>query len=484
MLTAWNFYRLVAAMNTMRKTKIVCTIGPRTESYEMLKVLAVKGMNIARLNMSHGDYGWHGQVIHHLKRLNRKENGGVAILLDTKGPEIRTGDVNPDIPLKNGDTLTFTIRRKAILEEYCVEVSYDGFIDDVSVGDIILVDGGMIRLRVLTKTACDILCRSLDDGLLGSRRHLNIRGKSADLPSITEKDWADINFGIEQGVDFIALSFVKTAAAIEELQRYLRGKNAKIDVIAKIESAEAIPHLAEIIAVADGVMIARGDLGAELPFEEVPHLQEEIAGKCRQAGKPVIVATHMLESMIINPTPTRAEVTDITQAVLQGVDCTMLSGETATGKHPIKALEVMDTVARRTEQRLEIDPKVRVEASSNAKHEIARSAAILGNNLKAKAILVFTRRGLMAVLVSGCRPNEPIYAFTNSSYVRRRLAIYWGVQSFIVKFSKDPETTISRAIKLLNQKNIVCAGDRIIVVSDILAGETFVETVQVRIIKS
>ncbi len=469
-------------MSTMRKTKIVCTIGPRTETYEMLKTMACRGMNIARLNMSHGDHGWHAQVIHHLKRINRKVGTTVAILLDTKGPEIRTGDVNPDIPLKKGDSLTFTIRREAVLEPHCVEVSYDGFIDDVSVGDTILVDGGMISLEVINKTALDILCRSLDEGLLSSRRHLNIRGKSAALPSITEKDWEDIHFGIAQGVDFIALSFVKTSAAIVELQDYLQARKAKIDVIAKIESADAIPHLAEIIEVADGVMIARGDLGAELPFEEVPHLQEEMARRCRQAGKPVIVATHMLESMIINPTPTRAEVTDITWAVLQEVDCTMLSGETATGKYPLKALEVMDGVARRTEQRQQLDLKVRVEASGKSKPEIARCAAILNNNLQAKAILVFTRRGLMAVLVSGCRPNAPIYAFTNTSHVRRRLAIYWGVQAFIVKFSRAPETTICRALELLTGKNIVAPGDRVIVVSDILAGGRFVETVQVRII--
>jgi len=384
--------------------------------------------------------------------------------------------------LKNGDSLTFTIRREAILEPNCVEVSYDGFIDDVSVGDIILVDGGMISLRVIIKTASDILCQSLDEGLLGSRRHLNIRGKSAHLPSITEKDWLDIQFGVEQGVDFIALSFVKEASAIVELQQYIKERNANIDVIAKIESAEAIPYLAEIIEVADGIMIARGDLGAELPFEEVPHLQEEIIRRCRQAGKPVIVATHMLESMIINPTPTRAEVTDITQAVLQGTDCTMLSGETTTGKYPLKSLEVMDRVARRTEQRQKLDPEVRVEASNNAKYEITRSAAILSNNLQAKASLVFTRRGLMAVLLSRCRPTGPIYAFTNTSHVRRRLAIHWGVQAFIVKFSKAPETTISRAINLLTKKNIVSAGDRVIVVSDILADGKFVETVQVRII--
>jgi len=469
-------------MNRVRKTKIVCTIGPQTQSYEMLKALSLKGMNIARLNMSHGDQKWHEQVIHHIKRLNRKEGQAVAILLDTKGSEIRTGDVNPDISLTKGDSLTFTIRRQAVLEPDCVEVSYDGFIHDVAKGDIILVDGGMISLEVTRKTDYDIYCQSLDDGILSSRRHLNIRGKSAALPSITPKDWQDIDFGIQHGVDFIALSFVKTAGAILELQQYLQGKKATIDVIAKIESADAIPHLDEIIETADGAMIARGDLGAELPFEDVPHLQEEIIDKCRQAAKPVIVATHMLESMITNPTPTRAEVTDITQAVLQGTDCTMLSGETTTGKYPLKALEVMDAVARRTEQRQQLDRKVRVEVSNNAKYEIARSAAILNNNLQAKATLIFTRRGLMAVLLSRCRPNSPIYAFTNTSHVRRRLAIHWGIQPFTIKFSKSPETTIYRAVELLTRKNIVNQGDRVILVSDILAGGKFVETVQVRII--
>jgi pyruvate kinase len=275
---------------------------------------------------------------------------------------------------------------------------------------------------------------------------------------------------------------VKKPAAIVELQQYLIERNANSHVIAKIESAEAIPHLAAIIEIAAGVMIARGDIGAELPFEEVPHLQEEIVVKCRKAGKPVIVATHMLESMIINPTPTRAEVTDITQAVLQGADCTMLSGETTTGKYPLKAMDVMDSVARRTELRQKLDPKVQVEASSNAKYEIARSAAILNNNLEAKATLVFTRRGLMAVLLSRCRPNAPIYALTNTSHVRRRLAILWGVQAFMVKFSKSPESTISRAIKQLTQKGLLSQGDRVVVVSDILADGKFVETVQVRII--
>ncbi len=466
----------------IRKTKIVCTIGPETSPFAILKKLVQNGMNVARLNMSHGTHQWHKGVIKHLKTINEKTGSSVAILLDTKGPEVRTGDVKRDIILHKGDTLTLTIRRQAELEPYCVEINYDGFVTDVVLGDIVLIDGGMLSLKVVHISQTDIQCECLDDGVLNSRRHVNIRGKSADLPSITEKDWQDIAFGIENGVDFIALSFVKGAPAIVELQHYINKKRVPVDILAKIESAEAIPHIDEIIAVSDGVMIARGDLGAELAYEEVPLLQDQIIKQCRIAGKPVIVATHMLESMIVNPTPTRAEVTDITQAVLQGTDALMLSGETATGKHPLKALEVMDVVARRIERQMGLDTRVKIQASENAKYEIARSASILNNNLKAAATLVFTRRGLMAVLLSQCRPNGPIYAFTNTTHVRRRLGIHWGVNAFRIKFSKDPEKSISRAIAKLQRKNLLKEGDRLIVLSDILAGGKFIETVQIRIV--
>jgi pyruvate kinase len=465
----------------VRKTKIICTIGPNTASFDKLKKLAEKGMNVARLNMSHGSHEWHLNVIHGIKRLNRKFGSTIAILLDTKGPEVRTGDVKRDLVLRKGGSLTLTIRRQAELEANCVEVSYDGFVNEVEFGDTILIDGGMISLLVKEVTAKDVRCICLDNGVLTSRRHINIRGKSADLPAINDKDWQDINFGIENHVDFIALSFVRSASAIEELQRYLQEKKAPIDILAKIESAQSIPHLDEIIAVADGIMIARGDLGAELPYEEVPLLQDEIIRKCRAVGKPV-VATHMLESMIVNPTPTRAEVTDITHAVQQGTDAVMLSGETATGKHPCKALEVMDAVARRIEKQMGLDTTVRVKATNNPKEEIARSAAILSNNLQAVGILVFTRRGLMAVLLSKCRPVAPILAFTNTTHVRRRLGLYWGIHAFRIDFSKDPEVSIQRAVEQLQRRGIIKAGERVIVLSDILVGGKFIETVQVRTI--
>ncbi len=464
----------------MRKTKIICTIGPETSHFPVLKKLADQGMNVARLNMSHGTHEWHSEVIKHIKTINEKTESSIAILLDTKGPEVRTGDVKSNLALHQGDLLTFTIRRQAELEPYCVEINYDGFISDVALGDIVLIDGGMLSLEVVKITQTDIQCRCLEDGILESRRHINIRGKSADLPSITDKDWQDINFGIEHGVDFIALSFVKDAFSIVELHQYIVDKKASIDIIAKIESADAIPHINNIIEVSEGIMIARGDLGAELPYEEVPLLQDQLIKQSRIAGKPVIVATHMLESMIVHPTPTRAEVTDITQAVIQGADAVMLSGETATGKYPIKALEVMDTVVRRIETQLSENTDVEVKPSNNPKNEIARSASILSNNINAAATLVFTRRGIMGVLLSRCRPNSPIYTFTNTTHVRRRLSIHWGVHAFRIKFSNNPEVSIGRAVERLRSRNLLTKGDRIVVVSDMLAGEELVETVQIR----
>ncbi|KKQ23947.1 MAG: Pyruvate kinase [Candidatus Roizmanbacteria bacterium GW2011_GWC2_37_13] len=405
----------------MRRTKIICTIGPNTQDYKSLLRLAELGMNVVRLNMSHGDHIWHSQVIKAIKSINSKGKYSLSILMDTKGPEVRTGDLKHQLILKKGDIFNFTISRQAKYQQNTVEVNYDGFIDDIKIDDIILIDGGMISFRVKNKTKNDAVCECLDGGTLTSRRHLNIRGKSARLPTITKKDWEDIKFGIKEGFDFIALSFVKNRATIEEVKTYLKKQKAPIDVIAKIESAQSIPYIDEIIESSDGVMVARGDLGAELPIEEVPLIQEEIVSQCLASGKPVIVATHLLESMIENPTPTRAEVTDIFLAVRQKADAIMLSGETAVGLYPYKAVSVMSTVAERIEKRVFEDKEINIAVTSDPKTEVARSASILANNLNSAAILVFTRRGYMGTLVSKCRPNSSIYAFTNMTSVRRRL---------------------------------------------------------------
>ncbi|KAF6995363.1 hypothetical protein CFC21_011877 [Triticum aestivum] len=459
-----------------RKTKIVCTIGPSTNTREMIWKLAETGMNVARMNMSHGDHQSHQKVIDLVKEYNAQNTDGntVAIMLDTKGPEVRSGDLPEPIMLAEGQEFNFTIKRGVSTED-TVSVNYDDFISDVEAGDILLVDGGMMSLAVKSKTADTVKCVVVDGGELKSRRHLNVRGKSATLPSITEKDWEDIKFGVENGVDFYAVSFVKDAKVIHELKAYLKSANADIHVIPKIESADSIPNLQSIIAASDGAMVARGDLGAELPIEEVPLLQEEIIRTCRSMQKPVIVATNMLESMIDHPTPTRAEVSDIAIAVREAADAIMLSGETAHGKYPLKAVKVMHTVALRTESSL-YDPTkapslvARPKALLNddfCKSQLSKMfgshATMMANTLRTP-IIVFTRVGSMAVLLSHYRPSSTIYAFTNEVRVKQRLALYQGVVPILMEFSDDAEETFSRAITSLLDAKYMNEGDYVTLV--------------------
>lgn len=464
----------------MRRTKIICTIGPKTADYNSILKLASHGMDIARLNMSHGDHLFHRKSIQAIKTINSKGIYSIATMLDTKGPEIRTGDVKEEIQVERGEEFIFTVKPLFKTSGKGTTVNYDGFVEDIKIDDIILVDGGLVSFRVMMKNETDIVTEVLESGRIGSRRHINIKGRSARLPTITNQDWIDIDFAIREKVDFIALSFVKSASVVRELKKYLAKHKGPIDIIAKIESAASIPHLDGIIKESDGIMVARGDLGAELPLEEIPLLQEEILKKCLAVGRPVIVATQLLESMIENPTPTRAEVTDIALSIREHADAIMLSGETAIGDYPFKAVALMDTVAKHIERKMQEDKKINIPETDNPKIEMVRSATIIANNLSVKAILVFTRRGYTATLVSWCRPNSPIYAFTNMTSVRRRLNLYWGVVGLRLEFSKDPEKTIKKAIDLLKRKEQVKKDDRLIIVSDILAGEEFVETIQVR----
>ncbi|KAM0935408.1 putative pyruvate kinase [Dioscorea sansibarensis] len=461
----------------LRKTKIVCTIGPSTNTREMMWKLAEAGMNVARLNMSHGDHESHQKVIDLVKEYNAQTKDNViAIMLDTKGPEVRSGDVPRPILLEEGQEFNFTIRR-GFCSKNTVGVNYDDFVNDVEVNDILLVDGGMMSLVVRSKTSDTVKCEVIDGGELKSRRHLNVRGKSATLPSITEKDWEDIKFGVENNVDFYAVSFVKDAKVVHELKAYLKDCNADIHVIVKIESADAIPNLHAIISASDGAMVARGDLGAELAIEEVPLLQEDIIRRCRSMEKPVIVATNMLESMIDHPTPTRAEVSDIAIAVREGADAIMLSGETAHGKFPLKAVKVMHTVALRTESTLSsgVAPlipttDVQVHASFNQavydgefgqRHMSAMFAAhttTMANTL-GTPIVVFTRTGSMAILLSHNRPFSAIFAFTDQERIKQRLALYHGVLPIYMQFSGDVEETFARAIKRLLEGKFLKLGD-------------------------
>lgn len=449
-----------------RKTKIVCTIGPSTSSREMIWKLAETGMNVARLNMSHGDHTSHQKTIDLVKEYNSQfEEKVVAIMLDTKGPEVRSGDVPQPILLEEGQEFNFTIRR-GVSTGTTVSVNYDDFVNDVETGDIILVDGGMMSLAVKSKTNDSVKCEVIDGGELKSRRHLNVRGKSATLPSITDKDWEDIKFGVDNQVDFYAVSFVKDATVVHELKDYLKSCQADISVIVKIESADSIPNLPSILSAADGAMVARGDLGAELPIEEVPLLQEDIIRRCRSMRKPVIVATNMLESMINHPTPTRAEVSDIAIAVREGADAVMLSGETAHGKYPLKAVNVMHTVALRTESSLPVStspPGHSTVFKSHMGEMFAFHATMMANTLTTP-IIVFTRTGSMGIILSHFRPASTIFAFTNEVRVKQRLVLYQGVMPIYMEFSDDAEETFSRALKLLLSKNLLKDGQYVTLV--------------------
>ncbi|KAJ6808968.1 plastidial pyruvate kinase 2 [Iris pallida] len=452
--------------NERRKTKIVCTIGPSTNTKEMIWKLAEAGMNVARLNMSHGDHASHQKVIDLVKEYNaQSKDNAIAIMLDTKGPEVRSGDLPQAINLESGQEFTFTIKRGVGTEE-CVSVNYDDFVNDVEVGDMLLVDGGMMSFVVKSKTADSVKCEVVDGGELKSRRHLNVRGKSATLPSITDKDWDDIKFGVDNKIDFYAVSFVKDADVVHELKSYLKNCDADIHVIVKIESADSIPNLHSIITASDGAMVARGDLGAELPIEEVPLLQEEIIRMCRSMGKAVIVATNMLESMIVHPTPTRAEVSDIAIAVREGADAVMLSGETAHGKFPLKAVKVMHTVALRTEATITESEKPTNlgQAFTNHMSEMFAYHATMMSNTLGTSTVVFTRTGFMAILLSHYRPYGTIFAFTDEERVKQRLALYQGVCPVYMQFSDDAEETFAKAISYLQNHGMVKEGEEVALV--------------------
>ncbi len=463
----------------MRKTKIICTIGPATSSYPMLEKLCAAGMNVARLNMSHGDHDSHRRVIKAIRTLNKKMPYTVPVLLDTQGPEIRTGHLSTNLNLQEGSEISIVVRGAEDVEESSIQIDYDDIISAVQVGDKITVDNGLINLQVLDKHDRRMHCRVVDGGFLKSKSHVNLPGVRVNLPAITDKDRQDILFGMEQEVDFIALSFVREADDIHQLREVLGNKGRKIKIIAKIEDAEGVKNLAHIVATADGIMVARGDLGVEINFYELPNVQRRIVRTCAQAGKRVIVATHLLESMIENPMPTRAEVTDVANAVYEEVDAVMLSGETTVGKYPLKCLAALDKIARESERYLGLRFTDRLALDDN-KQNIAASAVHLAESMHAKGIVVVTRRGKMANFVTNCHPeHSTIYAFTNDSRTRRQLALNRNVLSYRANFSRDPEKTLGNAFRILLARENFVPGDKVVVISDILAA-TGTDAIQVR----
>jgi len=462
----------------MRQTKIICTIGPATDSIEMLERLADAGMNVARLNMSHGDHGSHAKVIQSIHQLNKTRNHPIAILLDTQGPEIRTGDRANDLHLHEGDTISIVARGAEDVESSSIHINYDDLINDVDVGDIITVDNGLINLQVLSKQDRIMKVKVIDGGLLKSKRHVNLPGIRVNLPAITDKDRRDIEFGVAQGVDFIALSFVRQAEDIRQLHQLLGDKSEQVKVIAKLEDQEAITNMEEIIHAADGIMVARGDLGVEIPLEVLPRIQRRIIRTCAERGKRVIVATHMLESMIENPIPTRAEVTDVANAVYEEADSIMLSGETTVGKYPVKCVEILDRIARSTEKGRGLRFTDNLMLASDKQH-IAKAAVDLATSISAKAIIVPTRRGRMANRVTNCHPESIICAFTDSSVTRRQLVLNRNVLSYQIDFDKDPEKTLAAAANIMIQRDEFSPDDQVVVISDALAGSGF-EALEIR----
>lgn len=462
----------------MRQTKIICTIGPATESIEMLEKLADAGMNVARLNMSHGDHSSHAKIIQSIHQLNATRNHPIAILLDTQGPEIRTGDMVGELHLNEGDIISIVARGAEDVESSSIHINYEDLIHDVDMGDIITVDNGLINLEVLSKQERVMKVKVIDGGLLKSKRHVNLPGIRVNLPAITDKDRRDIQFGMQQGVDFIALSFVRQAADVNQLRELLGDRSNDIKIIAKLEDQEGITNMVDIIDAADGVMVARGDLGVEVPFEVLPRIQRRIIRTCAEMGKRVIVATHMLESMIENPIPTRAEVTDVANAVYEEADAIMLSGETTVGKYPVKCVEILDRIARSTESSrgLRFTDKLQLP---DDKQQIAKAAVDLATSIAARAIIVPTRRGRMANRITNCHPESIICAFTDNSSTRRQLVINRNVLSYQIEIGDDSEKTLAAAAAIMIQRDEFAPDDQVVVISDALAGSGF-EALQIR----
>ena len=468
----------------MRKTKIVATLGPATDSPEMIGRLLDAGMNIARLNMSHGTPDWVRRMVSTIRAAAKARGSHVAILLDTQGPAIRTGDLPAALDLKPGEHFTLTVRGDKSEEQHSVDVNYENFVNDISVGDVVLIDNGEIRMKVLAKSANRIECEVLTPGKLRSRRHINLPGVKVSLPALTAKDLADIAVGLEVGVDYVALSFVREAKDIQQLRAVLEGAARPPKVVAKIEDQQAVKNIDEIIAQSDAVMVARGDLGIECPFEELPIIQRKVVKSCLRTGRPVIVATHMLESMIQNPMPTRAEITDVANAVFEQSDAIMLSGETTVGKYPVECVEVFDKIARRIERSGGANFQEHADLAT-PRQKLVKSAVVMANELKAEAILVFTLQGNMAQYTSWMRPRySSIYAACPNDELARSLALNWGVCSIVIPFDqKDPDRTVSTGLERLRQERLIRKGNTVVVIGATSADGKIVDAVQMRMVE-
>ncbi|MFJ5621901.1 pyruvate kinase [Peribacillus loiseleuriae] len=453
----------------MRKTKIVCTIGPASESVEKLTQLVEAGMNVARLNFSHGDHEEHGARIKNIREVVEKTGKPVAILLDTKGPEIRTHSMeNGALELKAGSNIIVSMTEVLGTDEK-FSISYEGLINDVEIGSKILLDDGLIGLEVteIDHSNNELHTKILNTGTLKNKKGVNVPGVSVNLPGMTEKDASDILFGIEQDVDFIAASFVRRASDVLGIRELLqKNKDCSIQIIPKIENQEGVDNIDEILEVSDGLMVARGDLGVEIPAEEVPLVQKQLIKKCNMVGKPVITATQMLDSMQRNPRPTRAEASDVANAIFDGTDAIMLSGETAAGNYPVEAVQTMHNIASRAESALhyqDILSKRSKDSKRTVTDAIGQSVAHTALNMDAGAIIAPTESGHTARMIAKYRPKAPIIAVTFDERVSRKLALVWGVSPQLGKQCETTDDMLENAIDTSLHSGLVQHGDLVVI---------------------
>lgn len=458
------------------KTKIVCTLGPSSNSVEMLVDLMRAGMDVVRLNFSHGTQEEHLATLKNVREAAKRTGVEVAVLQDLQGPKIRIGEFSaPFIELRAGDRFTITTDH-VIGGTTVVSTTYSGLTEDVRPGDALLLDDGKVRLRVLEVKRNDVICTVVIGGTLSAHKGINLPGVATSAPSFTEKDLQDLEFGIQQDVDYVALSFVRRAEDVKELRKAIFdrvGTKRVLPIIAKIEKPQGVHNIDSIIEEADGIMVARGDLGVELPPEDVPILQKVIIRKCNHAGKPVIVATQMLESMIHNPTPTRAEASDVANAVLDGCDAVMLSGETSVGSYPLEAVRIMDRIISKVESESidRLHPLDRHDATVEGRPDaLGRAACVLAEQMRAAAIVAVTRSGQTARIISHYRPGPKIIAITDRPAILRGLNLYWGVQGVVIDgMSGDSDKALQDIQEKLVSSGLVERGEYVVV----LAGQPF-----------
>ena len=452
----------------MRSTKIICTMGPNTDKKTVMKSLVKNGMNVARFNFSHGDHEEQRERMNLLKNVREELDRPVAILLDTKGPEIRTGllEGGKKVTLREGSEFILYTEEMTGNETGCC-VTYPGLAKDVKPGDRILIDDGLIELKVKQIKSGNIVCHVENGGELGERKGVNVPNVKVKLPAVTEKDIDDILFGIQQDIDFIAASFIRSAKGVKEIRKILKENHAEhISIIAKIENAEGVENIDEIIEASDGIMVARGDLGVEIPAQEVPHIQKMLIKKCNERYVPVITATQMLDSMIRNPRPTRAEVADVANAIYDGTDAVMLSGETAAGKYPVEALKMMNEIAENTEQYVDYEKYIHhrtMYEQSKISSAIGIASVRTARNIGAACIVTPTMSGKTARLISNFRPSMPIYAVTPNEMVQHKMQLYWGVIPLKGYIKDTTENIIVNAMETIKRKRLVKKGQTVVI---------------------